>query len=151
MGQLTTQPPLPLTPQRLELIKALMKGMSSSPVTERHMTEGLRHFVPIESDEGLERSAVAGAAAIEKLIADRNNLRNLLATHERELAASRAAQEDLKRQLGYSINGTYIELGKRVVAQLQQFDGAMREAIAERPAATNGINGHGQGPLPLEP
>ena len=83
-----------------------MKGMSSSPVTERHMTEGLRHFVPIESDEGLERSAVAGAAAVEKLIADRNNLRNLLATHERELAASRAAQEDLKRQLGYSINGT---------------------------------------------
>jgi hypothetical protein len=44
-----------------------------------------------------------------------------------------------------------MELGKRVVAQLQQFDGAMREAIAERPAATNGINGHGQGPLPLEP
>ena len=150
MGQLTTQPPLPLTPQRLELIKALMKGMSSSPVTERHMTEGLRHFVPIESDEGLERSAVAGAAAVEKLIADRNNLRNLLATHERELAASRAAQEDLKRQLGI-LHQRYIELGKRVVAQLQQFDGAMREAIAERPAATNGINGHGQGPLPLEP
>jgi len=150
MGQLTTQPPLPLTPQRLELIKALMKGMSSSPVTERHMTEGLRHFVPIESDEGLERSAVAGAAAIEKLIADRNNLRNLLATHERELAASRAAQEDLKRQLGI-LHQRYIELGKRVVAQLQQFDGAMREAMAERPAATNGINGHGQGPLPLEP
>ena len=150
MGQLTTQPPLPLTPQRLELIKALMKGMSSSPVTERHMTEGLRHFVPIESDEGLERSAVAGAAAIEKLIADRNNLRNLLATHERELAASRAAQEDLKRQLGI-LHQRYIELGKRVVAQLQQFDGAMREAIAERPAATNGINGHEQGPLPLEP
>ena len=150
MGQLTTQPPLPLTPQRLELIKALMKGISSSPVTERHMTEGSRHFVPIESDEGLERSAVAGAAAIEKLIADRNNLRNLLATHERELAASRAAQEDLKRQLGI-LHQRYIELGKRVVAQLQQFDGAMREAMAERPAATNGINGHGHGPLPLEP
>jgi hypothetical protein len=71
----------------------------------------------------------------------------------------------------------YLELAKRVVSQLQQFDGAMREAMAERPEVTNaepsapgmkkqfdsnvlmgpqppapnGINGHGEGPLPLEP
>jgi len=147
-------------------------------ITERHMTEGSNHIVAIESDDELERSAVAGAAAIERLISDRNNLRNLLAAHERELAASRADQQDLKRQFAM-LYQRYIELAKRVVSQLQQFDGAMREVMTERldgtnaeatnapdvkrqfdsnglpmgpqPQAPNGINGHGQGPLPLEP
>src|SRR5262249_61563754 len=102
-------------------------------LTERQMTEGSNHIVPIESDE-LERSAVAGAAAVERLIADRTNLRNLLAAHERELAASRAVQQDLKRQLGM-LHQRYIELAKRVVSQLQKFDAAMREAGAGRPSA----------------
>jgi hypothetical protein len=142
------------------------------------MTEGSNHIVAIETDDELERSPVAGAAAVERLIADRNNLRNLLAAHERELAASRAVQQDLKRQLAI-LHQRYIELAKRVVSQLQQFDGAMREVMSERldgtnaettnapdvkrqfdsnglpmgpqPQALNGINGHGQGPLPLEP
>jgi hypothetical protein len=141
------------------------------------MTEGSNHIVAIESDDELERSAVAGAAAVERLIADRNSLRNLLAAHERELAASRAVQQDFKRQLAI-LHQRYIELAKRVVSQLQQFDGAMREVMTKRPDGTNaeapnapdvktfesnglpmgpqppvpnGINGHGQGPLPLEP
>ena len=142
------------------------------------MAEESNQIVAIESDEELERSAVAGAAAVERLISDRNNLRNILAAHERELAASRAAQESLKRRLGV-LHQRYIELAKRVVSQLQQFDGAMREVMTERldgtnaeatnapdvkrqsdsnglpmgsqPQAPNGINGHGQGPLPLEP
>jgi hypothetical protein len=142
------------------------------------MAEGSNHLVSVEFDEELERSAVAGAAAVERLIADRNNLRNLLAVHERELAASQAAEDNLKRQLGI-LHQRYIELAKRVVSQLQQFDSTMREAMAERPEAgntkapgapgvkrqfdsnglpagpqpsgPNGINGHGEGPLPLEP
>jgi hypothetical protein len=141
------------------------------------MTEGPSHIVPIESDEELERSAVAGAAAVERLIADRNNLRSILAAHERELAASRAAEDNLKRQLGM-LHQRYIELAKRVVSQLQQFDSVIREAmsgrpenageavnvpgvkqfdshglpIAPQPAASNGANGHHNGyGLPLEP
>jgi hypothetical protein len=140
------------------------------------MTEGLNHIEAIESDEQLERSAVAGAAAVERLIADRNHLRNLLA---RELAASRAAQEDFKRRIGM-LHQRYIELAKRVVSQLQEFDSTMREVMAERPETTNseatnapganrkfdsnglpiapqptapnGVNGHHYGHgLPLEP
>ena len=142
------------------------------------MTEGSNHIVAIETDDELERSAVAGAAAVERLIADRNKFRNLLAAHERERAASRAVQQDLKRQLAI-LHQRYVELAKRVVSQLHQFDCAMREFMSERldgtnaettnapdvkrqfdsndlptgpqPQAPNGINGHGQGPLPLEP
>jgi hypothetical protein len=39
------------------------------------MTEGPNHFLPIDSDQDLETAAVIGAAAVQKLIADRNNLR----------------------------------------------------------------------------
>ena len=101
------------------------------------MTEESNQIVAIESDEELERSAVAGAAAVERLISDRNNLRNILAAHERELAASRAAQESLKHRLGV-LHQRYIELGKSIVSQLQQFDSAMREAMSDRSESQNG-------------
>jgi hypothetical protein len=104
------------------------------------MTEETNQIVAIESDEELERSAVAGAAAVERLISDRNNLRNILAAHERELAASRAAQESLKHRLGV-LHQRYIELGKSIVSQLQQFDSAMREAMSDRSESQNGDPG----------
>ena len=80
-----------------------------------------------ESDEDLENAAVAGAAAVQRLIADRNNLRS-------QLAASRAAEEDLRRRLTTQ-HQRYIELAKRIVAQLHQFDSTMRDAVRERTEA----------------
>ena len=82
-----------------------------------------------ESDEELENAAVAGAAAVQRLIADRNNLRN-------QLAASRAAEEELRQRLATQ-HQRYLELAKRIVAQLQQFDSTMRDAVRERTEATN--------------
>jgi len=124
-----------------------------------------------EADEELENAAVAGAAAVQRLIADRNNLRN-------QLAASRAAEEELRQRLATQ-HQRYIELAKRIVAQLQQFDSTMRDAVRERTEATNyetasmpasmkqfdnaGMPGdmqspgsssngvHGNGAIPLEP
>jgi hypothetical protein len=130
------------------------------------MTEGPNHFLPIDSDQDLETAAVIGAAAVQKLIADRNNLRM-------ELGASRAAQEDLKRQLAV-LHQRYVELGKTILSQLQQFDATMREAIGENEAngdaagpkrqfdgngvpldaaKPSGANRHsyGKAPLPVEP
>ena len=80
-----------------------------------------------ESDEELENAAVAGAAAVQRLIADRNNLRN-------QLVASRAAEEELRQRLATQ-HQRYIELAKRIVAQLQQFDSTMRDAVRERTEA----------------
>jgi hypothetical protein len=132
------------------------------------MTEGPNHFLQIDSDQELETAAVIGAAAVQKLIADRSNLRM-------ELAASRAAQEDLKRQFAV-LHQRYVELGKTILSQLQQFDTTMREAIGERaeangdtagpkrqfdgngvpmdaPVKPSGANGqsYGRAPLPVEP
>jgi hypothetical protein len=126
------------------------------------MTEGSNHFPQIESDEELENAAVVGAAAVQRLIADRNRLRA-------ELAASKAAQERLHQR--------YVELGKTVLSLLQQFDITMREAMAgspdsavgeaantakkfdshglplvPQPSGANGANGHHNGhQLPVEP
>ena len=88
------------------------------------MTEGYINIAQVESDEELETAAVAGAAAVQRLIADRNNLRD-------ELAASRAAEEELRRRLAAQ-HQRYIELAKRIVAQLHQFDSSMRDALRER-------------------
>jgi hypothetical protein len=101
------------------------------------MPQESNQIVAIESDQELERSAVVGAAAVERLIADRNNLRSILAAHERELAASRAAQESLNHRLGV-LHQRYVELAKSIVSQLQQFDSAMREAMSDRSKITNG-------------
>jgi hypothetical protein len=92
------------------------------------MTEGYISIAQVESDDELETAAVAGAAAVQRLIADRNHLRD-------ELAASRAAQEELRRRLA-TLHQRYIELAKRIVAQLHQFDNTMRDALRERPEVT---------------
>jgi hypothetical protein len=42
------------------------------------MTEGSTHLAHVDFDQELESTAVAGAVAVQKLIADRNNLREQL-------------------------------------------------------------------------
>ncbi|HEX7532699.1 MAG TPA: hypothetical protein VF340_05640 [Methyloceanibacter sp.] len=93
------------------------------------MTEGYFNIGQTESDDELETAAVAGAAAIQSLIADRNNLRNQLAT-------SRAAQEELRKRLA-GLHQRYLELAKNVVAELQHFDSTMRDSVPERSEITN--------------
>jgi hypothetical protein len=142
------------------------------------MTERSNHIDQFGTDHEIESAAVAGAAAVQRLIADRNSLRNRLAAQERELMASRATQEDLRRRLGM-LHQRYLELARKIVSQMEQFDGSIREALRERPdgntedaanipdprqfdnnglptvpqpSPPNGFNGtNGKGPLPLEP
>jgi hypothetical protein len=90
------------------------------------MTEGFNH---IASDKELEAAAIAGAAAVERLITERNDFRT-------ELAASKTAQEELKRRFGL-LHRRYIELARKVVSELHQFDSLMREAIGERAEVIN--------------
>jgi len=92
------------------------------------MTEGYFNIGRTESDDELESAAVAGAAAIQSLIADRNNLRNQLAT-------SRAAEEELRMRL-VGLHQRYLELAKNVVSELQHFDSKMRDSVHERPEVT---------------
>jgi len=81
--------------------------------------------------EGLVESvALAGAAAIQRLIADRDSLRNCANAQQRDLVALSAINEDLRRRVAL-IRRHYVELGTRILTQLEQFDQATRDAMQD--------------------
>lgn len=82
-------------------------------------------------DESLESIAIAGASAIQRLIADRDNLRNYVSTQQRDLIALTATNEELRRRI-VSIRHHYIELGTRILSQLEQFDQATRDLMQDK-------------------
>jgi hypothetical protein len=102
------------------------------------MTEGSIHIAQIDSDQELESAAVAGAAAVQRLIADRNDLRS-------QLTASRATQEEQRRRLGM-LHQRYIELARNIISQLEHFDGTIRGALRERAEGTIGEAANIAGP-----
>jgi gluconate kinase len=83
------------------------------------------------TDESLESIAVAGASAIQRLIADRDLLRNYVTTQQRDLIALTATNEELRRRIA-SIRHHYIELGTRILTQLEQFDQATRDFMQDK-------------------
>jgi hypothetical protein len=103
------------------MIETLRQIMT--PKSQAQFSEG-------DPDETIESVALAGAAAIQRLIADRDNLRDRVGVQQRELAALSAANEELRCRLGL-IRQQYLELGSRILAQLEQFDRVTREAIQD--------------------
>jgi hypothetical protein len=79
------------------------------------------------SNEAMESAALAGAAAVQRLVAECNGLRNRLGMQETELVRLRAANEGLRRRFGL-LHQRYVELAKKILSQLEQFDGVIREA-----------------------
>jgi hypothetical protein len=84
-----------------------------------------------ESDAKLEGAAIAGLAAIERIIGDRDDLRNRAITQQRELVALSAINEDLRRRITL-IRHYYVELATKILGQLEQFDEAFREVMREK-------------------
>lgn len=82
------------------------------------------------TDQAVENAAMAGAAAIQKLVAERNELRNRMAAQEHEIAAYRAVNTDLRRRL-VLVHRHYVELAKKVVGDLEGLDGKIREIAQE--------------------
>jgi len=80
------------------------------------------------SDETIESIALAGAAAIQRLIADRNALRNCISAQQQDLIALTTANQELLECLRL-FRRLYLEFGSRILAQLEQFDRLTREAI----------------------
>jgi hypothetical protein len=76
----------------------------------------------------IEDIALQGATAIQRLIADRDNLRTHNVGLQRDLAASSATNENLRRRL-LVIRQHYLDLGTKILKQLEQFDQVTREAI----------------------
>jgi len=102
------------------------------------------------SDEAVESAALAGAAAVQRLVAERNNLRQRVIAQQQELGSMRAANEELRRRL-FVVHQRYVEVAKRVVGQLEQFDGTMRQVLQDGQnggAPSRGAAAPQEGPSP---
>jgi len=88
----------------------------------------------LSTDQAVENAALAGAAAIQKLVAERNELRTRLAAQEQETAAYRALNNELRRRL-LMIHQTFVEMAKGVVGDLERFDAALRDSAQDAHAA----------------
>jgi hypothetical protein len=80
------------------------------------------------SNEATESAALAGAAAIQRLVADCNDLRNRLSLQATELTRLRGTNEGLCCRFGI-LHQRYIQTVKNILTQLEQFDGAIREDV----------------------
>ena len=84
-----------------------------------------------EPDQTIESVAIAGAAAIQHLIAERDSLRGRARAQEDELVGLRAENEDLRRHLTL-IRDHYLGLATGVVTELNQIDQFFKVAL-QRP------------------
>ena len=79
-------------------------------------------------DQSVESIAVAGAAAIQCLITQRNGYYNRMNDQERELVTLNADNEELRRRIA-SIRENYVGVARSILAQLEQLDQTTREAL----------------------
>ena len=61
--------------------------------------QGHPQHMELSNDQAIETAALAGAAAVQKLVSERNELRTRLAAQEQETAAYRALNNELRRRL----------------------------------------------------
>lgn len=93
-----------------------------------------------ETNETLDGVALAGAEAIQRIIADRNNLRLCTSAQQRDLVALNSANEDLRRRLAL-FRHHYVELATKILAQLEQFDQATRDVMRDQGQGAQGGTG----------
>ena len=82
-------------------------------------------------DDTLERVAIAGATAIQHIIAERNDLRNCTHVQQQELVALRAVNEELRDRIAL-VHHQYIAFAKEIIAQFEKFDRATQAARLDK-------------------
>jgi hypothetical protein len=80
------------------------------------------------ADQTVEAVALAGAAAIQRLIAERDSFYHRMNSYQRDLAAQNAINGELRRRLSI-VRYKYVEVARTILAQLEQLDKTTREAI----------------------
>jgi hypothetical protein len=89
----------------------------------------------LDSDQDIERLALAASEAIQRLIAERHALRSHAGAQERELMRLRATNDELRRQI-ILICDSYLTLTTDFFKQLQHVDQSIRKVIQTPTTAT---------------
>ncbi len=87
-----------------------------------------------ETDDSVERVAIAGANAIQRLIADRDDFRNRAKVQQQDLLSLNAVNKELRSRI-VLVRHHYVELATGIIAQLEQFDRATRAALQDKEPA----------------
>ena len=82
-------------------------------------------------DGTLERVAIAGATAIQHIIAERNDLRNCTHVQQQELVALRAVNEELRGRMAL-VHRQYIAFAKEIIVHFEKFERATRDAMLDK-------------------
>lgn len=85
------------------------------------------------SAQTVEQAALAGAAAIQRIIAERDKLRGLAQSQQSEITRLRS-ENDVSRRRVLEIRQNYLELATEVLSRFEKFDEALRKAMDQ----TNG-------------
>ena len=88
------------------------------------------HASEDEAYETIERVALSGAEAIQRIIADRRNLRAQLNAQQRDIAVLNTVNEELRRRI-LLLRHHFVELGTKAIALIEQLDQATREAMRD--------------------
>jgi hypothetical protein len=94
------------------------------------------------TDESVEKVALAGAAAIQRLIDDRDRLRNCASAQLQDLVALSTINKELRNRL-VLIRRHYLELGTAILGQLEQFEKTTREAMLDTQDTASGPSDDG--------
>jgi hypothetical protein len=97
------------------------------PVMDRMETDSTSGSV-----QTVEQAALAGAAAIQRIIAERDKLRNLTQSQQSEMARLRSENDDSRRRV-LEIRQHYLELATEVLSRFEKFDEALRKAMDNTP------------------
>jgi hypothetical protein len=89
----------------------------------------------LRSEETLESTALAGAAAIQRIIAERDSLRSWATSQQQEVIGLRKANEDLRRRILLA-RQCYLEIATRILEHFEEFDSALRDAPQGSPPAS---------------
>jgi predicted nucleic acid-binding Zn-ribbon protein len=98
------------------------------PVMDRMETDSTSGSV-----QTVEQAALAGAAAIQRIIAERDKLRDLTESQKSEMARLRSENDESRRRV-LKIRQHYLELATEVLSRFEKFDEALRRAMNQ----TNG-------------
>jgi hypothetical protein len=102
------------------------------------MIEGLSKVLTItgeahqsDTDDTVERVAIAGATAIQRLIADRDSFRTRVSALQQDVASLNAINKELRGRI-ILVRHHYVELATRIIVHLEQFDRTTRDAMQDK-------------------
>ena len=85
----------------------------------------------LSDDSALARVAIAGATAIQRIIAERDSLRDRVQVQQQDLVALSDINNELRGRVALA-HHQYIEIATMIISHLEKFDQATRDGFRDK-------------------